>query len=157
MKKFILSMIAACAMTTAVCAQDNAQQGERRRFDPAKMIEMRTQRMVETYKLTEEQAHKVKELNEKFMKNMGQRRQRPDADQQKPQNDEQKPQTERRSNRGGDNAQRPQGGQRGPRNGFGNTEEYNKELQQILTPEQYKQYQEDMEKMRQRRQQRRNS
>lgn len=145
MKKFILSMIAACAMTTAVCAQDNAQQGERRRFDPAQMIEMRTKRMVETYKLTEEQAQKVKELNEKFMKNMGQRPQRPEGDGQQPQTGE------RRERRGGDNAQRPQGGQRGMRNGFGNTEEYNKELQQILTEEQYKQYQEDMEKMRQRR------
>lgn len=123
MKKIILSLIALFAMTTAVLAQDEAQnnQQRRQRMDPTQMIERRTQQLVETYKLSEEQAKQVKELNEKFFRNMGQRQR-------------------------GENA----GEQQRPR-GANFMTEYNEGLKKILTEEQYKAYQADAEKMRQNR------
>lgn len=134
MKKIILSLIALFAMTTAVLAQDQAQnnQQRRQRMDPTQMIERRTQQMVETYKLSEEQAKQVKELNEKFFRNMGQRQRGENAGEQRPQ----------RSENAGEQ-QRPRGAN------F--MTEYNEELKKILTEEQYKAYQADAEKMRQNR------
>lgn len=151
MKKLILALVAVFAMTTVTFAQenDNARQQNRQRFDPAEMIKRRTEQMVKTYNLTEQQAEQIKALNEKYMSNMGRGGQRQGNGMgQRRQNGEgngASAQSEQRADR----QQRPQGGMRG---GFGfNNEEYTAELKKILTEEQFKAYQEDMEKMRQNR------
>lgn len=138
MKKIILSLIAIFAMTTVSLAQDQAQNGQQRRqrMDQTEMIKRRTDRLVETLKLNEEQAKKVQELNEKYFKNMGQR----NGQQQGQRNENAGEQQNTQRN---ENAQRPQG----QRFGF-NMNEYNEDLKKILTEEQYKAYEADAERMR---------
>lgn len=148
MKKIILSLIAVMAISlTAVAQGENRQRGQR--MDPTEMIKRRTQQMVERYNLSDEQAAALQALNEKSMAQMGQRM---GNGQRAERNDSVAPR-KRDGNR--ERGQRGEGMQRGnrggQRGGFGAfNEEYNNELQKILTPEQYKAYTEDMQKMRER-------
>lgn len=141
MKKMVLAMMAALMMSANVMAQDGqteASRPERRQMNQAEMIQHRTDRMVKTYGLNEEQAVKLKELNTQFAGKMG------------------RPQGGRGMKRGGGPGPRAKEGNdslkhKGParpdmqemRN---NMEAYDAELQKILTPEQYQNYKKDMEK-----------
>ncbi len=60
MKKVILMLFAAFVYGGYTI---NAQRQQREKMNPEKMIEMRTNRMVKQYKLSEEQALKLSELN----------------------------------------------------------------------------------------------
>lgn len=128
-------------------AQWNGGNGQRPRMDRSEMIKMRTEQMVKQYGLNEEQAAALQALNEKTMSQMGGAR----RDGQRPERtDSARVRPERRNgeSRGqGNGGARMRGGQ-GPRSfGAYNNEEYNAELQKIMTPEQYKAYTENREKM----------
>ena len=73
MKKIILTLIAAVAMTTAVAQTGNADKREHKRMDPKEMVEKRTKEMAEKYALSTEQTAKLKALNEKYMGKRGPR------------------------------------------------------------------------------------
>jgi len=157
MKKIVLTMIAAMAMSLSAMAQD-APQGPRQ-FNPEQMTKMRTDAVVQKYGLNEEQAKKLLDLNTRFAgkirpMGMGQRGPRGGQGGQRMQ---------------GDRNDRPQrmapdslranghrgGGQRG-NGGFNreemqkNMEAYNNELKTILTSEQFEAYQKDEQERRQR-------
>ena len=166
MKKIILTLIAVVAMSATSMAQGN---GNRRQmggqgFNPAEMIQRRTDQMGKQYKLNDEQAAALKALNEKFMGQNAQRGQRGERPQmqngqrgERPQmNDSVRAQRGNRGQRnaqgGGQNGQRGnrmgQGGQRGFGGGFGfNNEEYTNELKKIFTEEQFKAYEKDQKDM----------
>ena len=118
MKKMMFTLAAALMMSAAAFAQGNGG-GQRPQMDRDQMIKMRTDRTVERYKLNEEQAKQLLELNTKY------------ADTQA-----------FGSRRGGG---RMGGGRRGGKQREESTKAYNAELEKILTPEQYKQYQEDQQ------------
>lgn len=139
-------------MSAAAFAQGNGG-GQRPQMDREQMIKMRTDRTVEQYKLNEEQAKQLLELNTKYADTM--------------------PGFGSRGRGQGGPRMRGQGGprMRGQGGGFGqgggqmpeltpeqqaqrdemrkqreeSTKAYNAELEKILTPEQYKQYQEDQQ------------
>lgn len=153
MKKVILSFVALVAFSIVSLAQDfNGQRPQR--MDRTEMIKRRTQQMVEKYGLNDEQAAALQALNEKTTPEMGRnggpRPERNDSVQPRQRrndgNVERGNRGERGMNRGGQ-----RGGQRGGM-GFGrrNMEEYNNELQKIMTPEQYQKYTDDMKQMRER-------
>ena len=147
MKKTILAIAAAMMMSANVMAQGNQQ---RPQMDPAEMMKARTEQMVKEYGLNEEQAKKLEVLNTNFAQKMpmmpmmrGQRGQG-----QRPQG--QMGQGQRPQRQQGDTirrGERPQGqGQRGQMNFEEmrkNMEEYNAELQKIMTEEQFKKYTEN--------------
>ncbi len=76
MKRMILAVSAAIMMGSVAMAQDENQQrkgrGERK-FDPTEMVKRRTDDAVTKYKLNEEQAKKLLELNTKYAKDMAPR------------------------------------------------------------------------------------
>ena len=144
MKKIVLTMIAAMAMSLSAMAQDTAQ--VRRQFNPEQMAKMRTDAVVKKYGLNDDQAKKLLDLNTRFAGKIrpmgpmgGQRRggQRMQGDRPQRMNpDSLRAQGQRRGQ-----------GQRG--GGFNreemqkNMEDYNNERKAILTPEQYEAYQKD--------------
>lgn len=161
MKKFILSMVAVMALSMPVMAQGFNRQGGQR-MDPTEMIKRRTQQMVEKYGLDEKQAAALQALNEKNLSQMrGNRNNGPRPER----NDSVQPRQRRENANGNNGGQRRERnmdrgqrggnmgqGQRGGGMGFGgrNMEEYNNELQKIMTPEQYQKYTDDMKQMRER-------
>ncbi len=143
MKKIVLAMAAALMMTASAMAQDN-QNDERKRPTQEQMIQHRTDDMVKRYSLNEEQAAKLLELNKKYTQMMprrhGARPGRPDGKQAQQAPEEMKmPAAQDKGNR---KARFEEMRKR--------MEEYDAQLQTILTPEQYKSYKADREKMRQR-------
>lgn len=145
MKKMVLAIIAAITMATSMMAQgDNPQNRERRQFNPEEMMKRRTEQMVKDYGLNEEQTKQLQELNAKFAQTMGRGRGfRPGGDRgQRPERRERMaaPRTDSTTV----NGQRPEP------NGFERMREarenYDKELQKILTEEQFKAYKADEEK-----------
>ena len=62
MKKIILVLLAVFMYGFAAEAQ-RPQRPQRERMDPEKMVEMRTERIVKKYNLSEEQASKLLALN----------------------------------------------------------------------------------------------
>lgn len=140
MKKILMTLAAAFMMSAAAFAQGGFGGGQ---IDPEQMIKMRTDRTVEQYKLNEDQAKKVLELNKKYNDRlmggfggfgggrrgggMGQGGQMPQL------TEEQRAQMEE-SRKKREEAQK----------------EYDAELEKIMTPEQFKQYQEDQKNRRQR-------
>lgn len=143
-----MSIATLLLLSTAAIAQDNqGQRPERQRMDRTEMIKQRTDDIVKKYGLNEEQAKQLLSLNTKYLGQMGgQRGPRRGGPGMGPGNGGQRPQMNDTTAR-----RRPQGGQRqgGPRQGGmqmgGQMQEYNQELQKILTPEQYKAYQADRE------------
>lgn len=150
MKKIILAIIAMMTMTAAQAQGDQQRgNGERPRFDRTEMLKRRTDDAVKKYGLNEDQAAKLLALNEKYADKMGPRmggrggrgmRPRPDF------------------GNGGQN----QGGQRPEmteemrqqmetmrKEREEATKQYDAELQQIMTEEQFKAYKADQEQMRQ--------
>lgn len=156
MKKIVLTMIAAMAMSLSAMAQDEPQ--ERRQFNPEQMVKMRTDAVVQKYGLNEEQAKKLLDLNSRFIGKIGPGMGGPRG----PRNGGPRMQGDRN-----DRPQRPDSlranGQRngGPRGNFGgrfnreemqkNMEAYNNELKTILTSEQFEAYQKDEQERRQHR------
>ena len=152
MKKILLALVATMTMTAAMAQGDNQQRrGNRNMPDRTEMIKQRTDNAVQKYGLDEGQAAKLLELNTKYADTMG------------------RGMGGMRGGRG--MGQRPGGfGQGGGQGQMGQrpemTEEmreqmekmrkereeaqkkYDAELQQILTPEQFKAYQADQEEMR---------
>ena len=160
MKK-LLMIVAAAFLSTATFAQGFGN------FDQGEMVKYRTEEQVKQYKLNEEQAKQLEALNTKYAEKMGfgfmmmggGRGMGRGMGGQRPQ--------------GG--GMGPGMGQGGPQGGFGggqmpqmseeqraqmqermrqmqeNMQAYDKELEQIMTPEQFKAYKEDQEKNRARR------
>ena len=146
MKKILFTLAAAFMMSGAAFAQGNGG-GQRPQLDREQMIKMRTDRTVEQYKLNDEQAKQLLELNTKYADTL----------------------TGFGGRGRGQGGHPRMGGQGGPGGGFGqggggqmtpeqqaqreemrkqreeSTKAYNAELERILTPEQYKQYQEDQQ------------
>lgn len=142
-------------MTMAMAqSEENVEKREKgKRPDSKEMVEKRTQEMVEKYALSNEQAAKVKALNEKYMPQMG-NRPRGGGRGQRP------------GMQGGQRPERPQGdmkpdsiGKRGNGRGMGQRGErmkqYNEELRTILNEAQFKAYEADQEKMMKERKERR--
>ena len=156
MKKLIMAFVAFMTVTASQ-AQGNFGQGngERREIDRTEMTKRRTDDAVKKYSLNEDQAAKLLALNTKYVDKIG---------------------FGRGGMRGGARGDRPRpnfGGGQGMGQGMGQggqrpemTEEmreqfakmrqereeaqkqYDTELQQIMTPEQFKAYQADQEEMR---------
>lgn len=136
MKKMMFTLAAALMMCVAAFAQGNGG-GQRPQMDREQMIKMRTDRTVERYKLNEEQAKQLLELNTKYADQPGF--------------------GGRGRGQGGRNRMGGQGGggqmtpeMQAQREEMRKQREesmnaYNAELEKILTPEQYKQYQEDQQ------------
>ena len=149
MKKILMTLAAAFIMSATAFAQGGFGGGQ---FDPEQMIQMRTDRTVEQYKLNAEQAKQLLELNKKYndrlmggFGRMGGRRgggmgqggpggggfgqggQMPEL------TEEQRAQMEE-ARKKREEAQK----------------EYDAELEKIMTPDQFKQYQEDQKNRRQR-------
>ena len=124
MKKILLTIVAGMLMTANVMAQEaNQNRPERRQMDPKEMVKQRTNETVEKYKLSEEQAAKLLDLNTKFMGKI--------------------PMGPMAGMRG--QGRRPQG-QMGNREEMRkNMEAYNAELKTILTEEQYQAYTKDQQ------------
>ena len=156
MKKTILAIAAAMMMSANMMAQNTEVQQPRQPQQMARteMIKQRTEMTAKEYGLNEEQSAKLLELNTQYADKIpmmggprGQRGQRPQAGEQR-----QRPQQD-----GQAEGQRGQRGQR-PQMNFEemrkNMEEYNAELQKIMTPEQYQKYQQAQQQRMQRMQQR---
>ena len=152
MKKLILAFVAIMTMTAAQ-AQGNFGQGngERREFDRTEMTKRRTDDAVKKYSLNEDQAAKLLALNTKYADKIGfgmggmrgggrGMRPRPNFG---------------GGNQGGGQGQRPEMTEE-QREQFAKMrqereeaqKQYDTELQQIMTPEQFKAYQADQEEMR---------
>lgn len=150
MKKIVMTMAVALLVSTGAMAQD-VKNPERKQLTKAEMIQHRTDRMVKTYQLSEEQAAKLLELNNQYADvTAGPRRggngprpdfRRPDG---KPQ--EQMPDSLKKKG--------PRGEKMGGMPNFEEMkkkmDEYDAKLQAIMTPEQYAAYKADREKMMQR-------
>jgi len=143
MKQIVISIAALLLLSTAAMAQDNqGQRPERQRMDRTEMIKQRTDDVVKKYGLNEEQAKQLLSLNTKYLGQMGgPRGPRPGGQGMRQGNRGERPQmadsTAQRRPQGGPRQGRPQMG--------GQMDEYNTELQKIMTPEQYKTYQADRE------------
>ena len=143
MKQTILTLIALLALTTSVMAQDDKQ--EHKRPSKEEMIALSTDRMAERYGLDEDQKAKLLNLNTQYADSIrlgggrGPRGQfgRPGGD-HKP---GLKPQAERPTR------EEIQAQQQKQREQY---LAYDKELKQILTPEQYNKYREDRKQLVQR-------
>jgi len=145
MKKLLFAVVAMIVFSMNAMAQNENQQQGRRGMSKEEMVKFRTDRMQQHYGLSDAQTAKVLELNTKYMDKLplgG----RPGA-----------PRQGRRPAGGVD--KRPQGNhmnvspeQREARmkEMRANHEAYEKELQTILSEEQFAKYQEDMKNMRQR-------
>lgn len=162
MKKLFLTLVSVFVLATVAFAQDDFNRGNRQRgqrMNPAEMVQRRTESMAKEYNLTAEQTEKVKALNEKFFTRERGRRQE-STDSLAAQRSQRRPNMD-----GQRRGQRAEGGERqrgmgermgaprmgGQRGGFAQQmEEYNKELKEILTPEQYSAYEENMKKMQRR-------
>ena len=138
MKKIMFSMAAAILMSASALAQtDNAPQ-QRSEADQAEMIKQRTENTVKQYGLNEDQAKQLLELNTKYADKMpmgfgrmGGRGGRRGGGQMPQMTDEQRARMEEM------------------RKQMTETREaYNKELEKIMTPEQFKKYQEDQQNRR---------
>jgi len=142
MKKSILTILAVALMSTTAMAQDDANNNERkeRKFDQTEMVKRRTEGTAKKYGLNEEQTAKLLELNQKYASSMmgprmrpgrpgeGRRPERDSVDRPKPTEDMKAKMDEHRKKMEEEMAA------------------YNKELQNIMTDEQYKSYQADMQK-----------
>ena len=151
MKKIILAFVAFMTMTAAQ-AQGNFGQGngERREMDRTEMTKRRTDNAVKKYSLNDDQAAKLLALNTKYADKIGfgggmrgGRGMRP------------RPNFGGGDNQGGGQGQRPEMTEE-QREQFAKMrqereeaqKQYDTELQQIMTPEQFKAYQADQEEMR---------
>jgi Spy/CpxP family protein refolding chaperone len=144
MKKIVFAIVAALMVGATVNAQE--RQGRRQQMNPEEMMKQRTERVVKQYGLNDEQAAKLLELNKKFEGKLhgGMRGGR--GGQMRGGNGGQRPDGARRGE--GGRPERPQMTDEQRKEMQANMEAYNKELAEILTPEQLKKYQDDMKNRR---------
>ena len=142
MKRMILAVSAAIMMGSVAMAQDENQQRKGRgdrKFDQTEMVKRRTDNAVSKYKLNEEQAKKLLELNTKYAKDMAPRM-RPGGprggERRKPQGDKRPEMTEEQKAKM----------EEGRKQMEERMKAYNNELKTILTEAQFKSYSADMEK-----------
>lgn len=145
MKRTIMALAVALSVGTTAMAQDDSN--KERKFDKTEMIQKMTDRTVKQYGLDDEQAAKLLKLNTEYADKMrpmggpgggpgGPRGMRPggEDDQERPElTDEQKAEMETRM-----------------KEMKANREAYQKELEGIMTADQFKSYQADQEKRRNR-------
>ena len=145
MKKVVLTMIAAVAMSFSAMAQEQPQNDQRRQFNPEEMAKNRTEEAVKKYGLNEDQAAKLLDLNKRFA-------------------DKLRPNRNIRQGRPGGNRERRMEMPDSTRKEMGQRtdmrarmeqmrkvqDEYNQELKGILTEEQFKAYEKDEQSRRQR-------
>ncbi len=158
MKKTVLAIAATMLMSASAMAQDDTQaRRDRREFNPEQMIQKRTDDMVKTYGLNEEQAAKVLELNKKRSEQMRSMRQhrgqqmRPEGRQPMKKdslNEGQRPQRMERDGMKRPDRPRMEKGARdnGRLEMRKQMEEYDNALKEIMTEEQFKAYKSDQEK-----------
>lgn len=146
MKKIVIAIAAAFLMSAGAMAQEE-NKGERKQPTKEQMAQHRTDGMVKQYGLNEEQAAKLLELNLKYSDQMGPRRGGPRHPGMRHQGEGSRKQMP--------DSVRKQGPRefKGERGNFQEMrkkmEEYDAQLQTILTKEQYDAYKADREKMRQ--------
>ena len=148
MKKMLLA-IAATMMMTAAMAQDDNKPAKREEAKPdrTEMLKKRTDDVVKQYGLNEEQSKKLFELNSKYADKMG----RGFRGQQPPRGDRRRgfgsgnDDKQQRGNRVMTDEQRKEMQARRQEQEKARNE-YEAELQKIMTPEQYTAYKADMEK-----------
>ncbi len=142
MKRMILALSATIMMSAAAMAQEDGQQrngGNDRKPDLTEMVKKRTNETVSKYKLNDEQAKKLLELNTKYAKEMGpgMRRGGPRGGEGSNQQGEKRPEmTEEQKTKM----------EEGRKKMEERMNAYNTELKTILTDEQYKNYSADMQK-----------
>ncbi len=142
MKRMILAITAAMMMGSVAMAQEDGQQSRGsndRKPDLTEMVKKRTEDAVSKYKLNDEQAKKLLELNTKYAKEMGPRM-RPGGPRNgkgsKPQGDKRPEMTEEQKTKM----------EEGRKKMEERRTAYDTELKTILTDEQYKSYSADMAK-----------
>ena len=154
MKQIVISIAAMLMLTTAAMAQEEqGQRPQRQRMDRTEMIQKRTDDVVKKYGLDEKQAKQLLSLNTKFADKMGGRRgMRPDGHGQRPDRRGQRPDMKQNNMKAPNDTarmRRPDGPRPNREQMEENMKAYDKELQEIMTAEQYKAYKADMEKRRQ--------
>lgn len=148
MKKNIMALVAVAMMATTAMAQNdsiNKRQMRERKFDPTEMVKKRTEGTATKYGLDETQKAKLLELNTKYAKSMMGPRMHP----RRPGGGMDRPQG--RPERDSVNRQEPNEEMKAKMEERRKKMEedmaaYNKELQNIMTADQYKSYQADMQK-----------
>lgn len=143
MKKILLAMMAVAMIATTAMAQDSTTGTSPKapKRDLTEMVKKRTENTVKKYGLTKEQEAKLLELNTKYAKEMRGPRQGRRMGQGFPNRVKRDSIAKVRPNP----AARPNNQER-RRQMVEEMEKYNKELQSIMTEEQYKNYQADMQK-----------
>jgi hypothetical protein len=156
MKKIVLAMAVAFLATTGVMAQDE-NKPERKQPTKSEMVQHRTESMAKRYGLDEQQTAKLQELNNKYADMVAvphrggngrfSRGMRPvDRNGLQPKDSLQGEQKRGGLGRGQHRFDGPRGGQREKMRKM--MDEYNAELKNILTDEQFKAYEADRQKMR---------
>ena len=141
MKRIIMAVAATIAISTSVMAQPEV--ARRGTPDKAEMAKHRTEHMVKKYNLNEAQAGKLLELNTKFADQM-----RPEPRMHKKRPELAPEATPETTDATTGASERRQPAKKLDERRPPEMEAYEKELQEILTPEQYAQYKEDMQKRR---------
>ncbi len=152
MKNMILAIAAALMMSTTISAQDNTSEKrpEMKKMDKTEMVKKRTDETVKRYALNEEQAARLLDLNTKFADKMGPRRgQRPEGmrgdRKMRPDSARNFMRQESEANDGQERKERRRMGE-GRQDFRKQMEEYDAEIQKIMTEEQFKNYKADREK-----------
>ena len=154
MKKMILAIAAAMMMSVTMTAQENVSEKKEdmKRPDMTEMVKQRTDETVKKYGLNEEQAAKLLELNTKYSDRMGgpRRGQRPDGMRRgrgmRPDSARFQAPRQREEMKGDRQERRDAPAMREGRPDFRKQmEEYDAEIQKIMTEEQYEKYKSDRE------------
>ena len=158
MKRTVLAIAATMLMSASAMAQDDTQaRPERKGFNPEQMVQKRTDDMVKTYGLNEEQAAKVLELNKKQSEQMRSMRSarghqmRPGGPRPMKRDSLEKGKRPQPMEREGMKRPEPREMDKGNRDDRRQEmrkrmEEYDNALKEIMTEEQYKAYKSDQEK-----------
>ena len=141
MKKIMMTLLMAAALTGQAMAQQNEEQtAQRPKFDKTEMIQRSTQHMAQRYGLDEAQTKKLLELNTAYAGKMGPGRGFGMG----------RPPRRMQGGAAPDSTQRPRFSredmEKRMKEAQANREAYNKELKGIMTTEQYAKYEADAKK-----------
>ena len=163
MKKLILTLVAAFAVSSVALAQDQQEPRPERKFSKTEMAKHRTDEMTKEYKLSDKQAKQLQALNEKFADKMGgpgRGHHHHGHPGMKPPKDGKRPEAKKADGTTQATPQQPPKDGKRPelteeqkkqmeaehKQMEANRKAYDAELQKIMTPDQFKQYQSDMQK-----------
>jgi len=155
-----MTLAAALLISSAAFSQESEQQGQRPKFDKSEMVKHRTDEIVKKYNLNEEQASKLLDLNTQYADKLGNGHRRghhhhgtrrppkgrPNMDKQvdassgataQPSQERSRPELTEEQKAKFEEKRKEQKAAR---------EAYEAELQNIMTPEQFKQYKSDKKK-----------